>query len=106
MDDAIDLNEHLIQHPGATFFVRVQGDSMIDAGISDGDLLVVDRSVEPRSGQIVVAAVDGEQTVKRLKVEQRRLWLMPENPAYRPLEITDGMDLVIWGVVAHAVHSF
>ncbi|NJD05120.1 MAG: translesion error-prone DNA polymerase V autoproteolytic subunit [Methylococcaceae bacterium] len=106
VDDDIDLNEHLVQHPNATFFVRVKGDSMIGAGISDGDLLVVDRSVEPRNGQIVVAAVNGEQTVKRLKIEQRQVWLMPENPAYRPLEIGDGMDLVIWGVVAHAVHSF
>jgi DNA polymerase V len=96
-DDSIDLNEHLIEHPGATFFVRVQGDSMTGAGIADGDLLVVDRSREPRSGDIVVAAVNGDQTVKRLK---------PENPAFRPLEIGDGMDLVIWGVVAHAVHSF
>ena len=106
MEDAIDLNEHLVQHPAATFFVRVHGDSMTGAGIHDGDLLVIDRALEPKPGTIVVAVINGELTVKRLKIEGERIWLMPENPAYPPLEVSEGMDLVIWGVVAHAVRSF
>ncbi|EXJ16933.1 LexA family protein [Imhoffiella purpurea] len=106
IEATIDLNEHLVQHPAATFFVRVQGESMTGAGIHDGDLLVVDRALEPRSGAIVVAVVDGELTVKRLKIECERVWLMAENPAYPPLEIRDGQELFIWGVVAHAVRSF
>lgn len=106
LEDTLDLNEHLIQHPAATFFVRVQGESMTGAGIHDGDLLVVDRAREPRSGNIVVAVINGELTVKRLMLEQGKLFLMPENPAFPPLEILENMDWVIWGVVAHAVHSF
>jgi len=106
LEDSVDLNEHLVHHPAATFFVRVEGDSMTGAGIQHGDLLVVDRALEPKSGAIVVAVIHGELTVKRLKIEGERVWLMAENPRYPPLEIKDGMDLVIWGVVAHAVHSF
>ncbi|NEX23757.1 translesion error-prone DNA polymerase V autoproteolytic subunit [Thiorhodococcus mannitoliphagus] len=106
IEATIDLNEQLVHHPAATFFVRVQGDSMIGAGIHNGDLLVVDRALEPRSGSIVVAVVDGELTVKRLKTEGEQVWLMPENPDYPPLEIRDEMALHIWGVVAHAVRSF
>ncbi|QSA96238.1 LexA family transcriptional regulator [Methylococcus sp. EFPC2] len=106
LEDSIDLHEELIHHPAATFFVRVQGESMTGAGIFDGDLLVIDRALEPKPGAVVVAVVDGELTVKRLKVENGRIWLMPENPAFRPLEIRDGMDLVIWGVVKHTVRSF
>lgn len=106
LDDLLDLNEHLVRHPGDTFFVRVQGDSMIGAGIHDGDLLVIDRSIEPKTGTIVVAVVNGELTVKRLRSEGGRIWLMPENPAFQPLEIREGVDLVIWGVVVHAVRSF
>ncbi len=106
LEDTLDLNEHLVQHPAATFFVRVQGDSMTGVGIHDGDLLVIDRSLEPKSGAIVVAVVNGELTVKRLKAEGGRVWLVPENPAYPPLEMGEGMELVIWGVVVHSVHSF
>lgn len=106
LEDALDLNEHLIQHPAATFFVKVRGDSMTGAGIHDGDLLVIDRALEPKSGSIVVAVIDGELTVKRLKIGDGRVWLMPENPAYPPLEILEGMELNIWGVVAHSVRSY
>ncbi len=105
LEDALDLNAHLIRHPAATFFVRVQGDSMTGAGIQDGDLLVVDRALEPRPGSVVVAVVDGELVVKRLALAGGQVWLRPENPEYPPLEIREGMDLVIWGVVAHVVHS-
>ncbi len=105
-EDSLDLNEYLVKHPAATFFVRVEGDSMTGAGIHHGDLLVVDRAIEPKAGHIVVAVVDGELTVKRLEAREGRLWLMPENPAYPPLEIREGMEFLIWGVVAHAVRSF
>ncbi len=79
---------------------------MTGAGIRDGDLLVVDRAREAKSGSIVVAAVDGELTLKRLKIEGARVWLVPEHPDYAPLEIQGEMGLVVWGVVAHVVHSF
>lgn len=106
LEATLDLNQHLVQHPAATFFVRVQGDSMTGAGIHHGDLLVVDRALEPKSGAIVVAVINGELTVKRLQIEGEKIWLTPENTRYPALEITEGMDLVIWGVVAHAVRSF
>ena len=93
LEGTIDLNAHLIRHPAATFFLRVQGDSMIGAGIRDGDLLVVDRAREVKSGAIVVAAVDGELTLKRLKIDGERVWLVAENPDFQPLEIRDGMAL-------------
>ncbi|HEB77999.1 MAG TPA: translesion error-prone DNA polymerase V autoproteolytic subunit [Methylothermaceae bacterium] len=105
-EDSLDLNAHLVKHPAATFFVRVEGDSMTGAGIHHGDLLVVDRALEPKPGDIVVAVVDGELTVKRLEARDGRLWLMPENPDYPPLEIREGTEFLIWGVVAHAVRSF
>ncbi|WP_295404569.1 translesion error-prone DNA polymerase V autoproteolytic subunit [uncultured Thiocystis sp.] len=106
IEATIDLNTHLVSHPAATFFVRVRGDSMTGVGIHDGDLLVVDRALEAKSGSIVVAVIDGELTVKRLNIAGDRVWLLPENPAYPPLEIRDGMALHLWGVVAHAVRSF
>ena len=100
----LDLNEHLLQNPETTFFVRVSGDSMIDAGIHPGDLLVVDRSLPPASGKIVIAVVNGELTVKRLFKERSRLFLMPENPNYPALEITEEMAFMIWGVVTNVIH--
>lgn len=106
LEGTLDLNEQLIRHPAATFFLRVQGDSMTGAGIHDGDLLVVDRAREAKSGSIVVAAVDGELTLKRLKLAGGRVWLVAEHPDYAPLEIQGETGLVIWGVVAHVVHSF
>ena len=106
LEGALDLNEHLIRRPAATFFLRVLGDSMTGAGIHSGDLLIVDRSVHPADGRIVIAVVDGELTVKRLSRRRGRVRLMPENPRYRPIEIRDGQDLQIWGVVLHVIHSF
>jgi DNA polymerase V len=105
LETNIDLNEKLVRHPAATFFARVQGHSMINVGIHHGDLLVIDRSLDPRHNAIVIAVVNGEMTLKRLKIENSRVWLMPENPEFSPLEITDSMDLHIWGVVAHVIHS-
>lgn len=106
IDKKIDLNEALIAHPAATFFVRVQGDSMKDAGILSEDLLVVDRSLTVKNGQIIVAVVDGEFTVKRIKRIKKKLFLLPENKTYKPLEIVEGMEFKVWGIVTYAIHSF
>lgn len=105
IDRALDLNEHLVRNPAATFFVRVDGDSMRDAGIASGDLLVVDRAEEPRNGAIVVAALDGELTVKRLCRRKGRLWLVPENPDYPPLEVGPEASFTVWGVVTYVIHK-
>ncbi|MGE4111887.1 MAG: LexA family protein [Burkholderiales bacterium] len=101
----LDLTEYLVLHPEATFFMRVKGDSMSGAGIHDGDLLVVDRSLEPASGRVVVAALDGELTVKRLQRRQGRITLKSENPAYPAIAVDEDRDLQIWGVVAYVVHA-
>jgi len=100
----IDLNEQLIQHPTSTFFLRVSGESMLGAGIHHGDLLVVDRSLDPRPGRVVVAVLDGEFTLKRLTQHQGRLRLEAANPAYPPLELHRCGDVQIWGVAIHVIH--
>ena len=105
VDQRLDLND-LVEHPAATFFVKVTGDSMTGASIHDGDLLVVDRSLEATDGKIVIAGVNGELTVKRLSLRDGEVWLMPENPAYPPLQLKEGLDCVIWGVVTRVIHSF
>ena len=101
----IDLNRHLIKHPTATFFVRVTGDSMIDAGIHADDILIVDRSLAVRSGSVVIAAVDNYLTVKRFSQKNGKTFLLPENKKYQPIEIKEGMEMVIWGVVTNVIHS-
>lgn len=101
----LDLNEHLIQRESSTFFVRVAGHSMRGAGIHDGDLLVVDRAVEPTDGAIVVAALDGELTVKRYRQHDGKPYLVPENDRHAPISIQPGQDLVVWGVVQHVIHE-
>jgi len=105
LEGSLDLNEHLIKRPSATFFVRVSGDSMIKAGIHEDDILVVDRSLEPRHGKIVIAAVEGQLTVKRLHRKGSQTILMPENDAYAPIPIADDNDMVIWGVVTSVIHQ-
>ncbi len=105
VDQRLDLNTHLVEHPAATFFTRVSGHSMRGAGIHDGDLLIVDRALEPQDGRIVIAAVNGELTVKRLRLRKSGTWLVPEHPDYRPLKITEGLDCVIWGVVTRVIHA-
>jgi DNA polymerase V len=105
LEATIDLNRQYVRHPAATFFVRVQGTSMIGAGIHNGDMLVVDRSLEAQSGSVVIAVINGELTVKRLVTKGDEVWLMPENPDFQPLQITEGMELQVWGVVAHVIHS-
>lgn len=100
----LDLNTHLIKHPSSTFFVTASGDSMSGAGIASGDMLVVDRSLEPTHGKIVIAAINGELTVKRLSRSEGKVHLLPANNHYKPIEITEEEELVIWGVVTHVIH--
>ena len=106
LEATIDLNQHYIRHPSATFFARVQGHSMNGAGIHNGDMLVIDRSLEAKSGSIVIAVVNAELTVKRLVFNGDEVWLMPENPEFKSIQISEDMELHIWGVVAHVIHSF
>ncbi|MGC2596344.1 MAG: translesion error-prone DNA polymerase V autoproteolytic subunit [Rhabdochlamydiaceae bacterium] len=105
LDKTLDLNELLITHPAATFFVRVAGDSMQNGGISSGDILIVDRSIEATDNRIIVAIVGGEFTVKRLKMGEGRISLVPENPAYPILEIKEESDFQVWGVVTYVIHK-
>lgn len=105
IDANIDLNRHLVKHPDSTFLVRVIGESMKDAGIHPNDMLIVDRSIEVTSGQVVIAVVNGELTVKRISHHQNKLWLMPENEAFRPIEIDEHTDLHVWGVVTNVIHA-
>ena len=104
LEGSLDLNEHLIGRPEATFFVRAKGDSMIGAGIHDGDLLVVDRSAEPKDGRVIIAVINGELTVKRLVRKQDKAWLEPENPAYQPISFNEEDDVRVWGVVTNVIH--
>jgi DNA polymerase V len=106
LDKKMDLNEFLIEHPASTFFVKVKGDSMVNAGIHSGDILVVDRSAEPKNNKIVVAVVNGEFTVKRVQKRGVRLFLVAENPDFPPLEVSESAEFEIWGVVLHVIHSF
>ncbi len=105
IEDKLDLNKYLVKHPAATFFVKVNGDSMIGAGIHHGDILIVDRSLDPVDKKVVIAVVDGELTVKRIRTGNGRIALVPENDAYQVLNIEDGMNFEIWGVVTSVIHS-
>lgn len=105
VEDRLDLNQLLVKNKPATFFLRVKGDSMIGDGIHDGDIIVVDRSVEPTERAVVVAIVDGELTVKRLRMMNGVAELHAANPKYQPIRLKDGQELSIWGVVTSSIHS-
>ncbi|MDH3393592.1 MAG: translesion error-prone DNA polymerase V autoproteolytic subunit [Desulfobulbaceae bacterium] len=105
IEGRLDLNELMVANPAATFFVRVSGDSMLGAGIHDKDILVVDRSLEPVSGKVVIAVVDGELTVKRLRKNGESVCLQAENPNYPDIKMTEGATCEIWGVAAFVIHS-
>ncbi len=106
LEDILSLHDLVVRNPTATYFVRVAGTSMEHAGIHQGDILVVDRSLEPRSGHIVLAVLDGEVTVKRLRIERGRVFLVPECDGSEPIELSDSRELSVWGVVTHVVHAF
>lgn len=106
IEGRLSLDEHLIQHRDSTFFVRAKGNSMVGAGIFDGDLLVVDKSLHPVSGDIVVAVVDGEFTVKYLFRQGETVILKPANARFKDIEFRDGQELQVWGVVTSTVKQF
>ena len=99
----ISLDRELIKNREATFYARVSGDSMIGAGLEDGDLLVIDRSLNPENGKIAVCLIDGEFTVKRIKKIKKNFYLMPENKKYNPIEIKEGDELIVWGIVEYVI---
>lgn len=103
MESGIDLNKELSENPLATFYIKVSGNSMIDAGINDKDVLVVDRSLEPQNNKIAICCIDGEFTVKRIQVEKDCLYLMPENSNYSPIKVTEENQLIIWGMVTYVI---
>ncbi len=103
LNGTLDLNQLCVRHPAATYFVRARGDSMTGAGIDDGDILVVDRSVTVTNGAIIIAALDGEFTVKRLEMKDKHVRLLPENPSYHPIEITPATGAEFFGVVTFVV---
>ena len=105
LENKLDLNDYLIKHPSATFFVRVVGDSMVNAGIHNNDIIIVDRSIKPKHGKIIVAALDGQMTVKRLYRRDKKVILLPENKLFKPIEISDSMEIVIWGVATNVIHA-
>ena len=105
VDIYLDLNKQLIEHPNATFYVRVKGSSMKNSQISHGDLLIVDRSLEPQNNDIVLGVLNGEFTVKKLIINKGNVFLMPENENYHPIKITEEMDFQVWGVVSYVIHD-
>jgi DNA polymerase V len=106
IENSLDLNEHLIKSPASTFFVKATGDSMQNVGIYPEDILVVDKSEIAKDGKIVIAALDGLLTVKRLKINKSKTYLLSENEAYKPIEIKENQELIIWGVVTSVIHKF
>ena len=105
MTESIDLNCELVRHPATTFYARAVGDSMKDCGIDDGDLLVIDKAIDPQEGDIVVAYIDGEFTLKRVKFDTKAgcLWLMPANKDYPPIKVTEENNFIVWGVLTYNI---
>jgi DNA polymerase V len=103
---SIDLNTALLKNPSSTFFSRVSGDSMQDIGISDGDLLVIDKSLEVINGKIAVCYIDGEFTLKRIKLEKNYCWLEPANDNYSPIKVTEENEFIVWGIVTFVIKAF
>ena len=105
-EENIDLNEHLLRNPFSTFFLRVKGDSMINSGIHDKDLIIVDKSLTPKPGNIVIAMIDGDFTIKRLEKKKDELYLKSENHNYPNFNFANHNDIQIWGVVIYSIHNF
>jgi len=105
MDISIDLNKELVRNPAATFYGRVSGDSMKGDGLEDGDILVVDKSLEPQNGDTAVCFIDGDFTLKDIKIEKDVVWLVPANPEYQPVKVTSENDFMIWGIVTYSIRK-
>lgn len=105
ISESIDLNREIVRHPSATFYGRVSGESMIDEGIWEGDILVIDRSLEPTDGDLAVCCLDGEFTLKRIRLESGRIWLVPSNEMYDPILVTPERQFEVWGVVTHTIKN-
>ncbi len=104
VDEWIDLNSYLVPHPSSTFYARVAGDSMCEEGIDDGDLLIIDKSLQPEDGDLAVCCIDGEFTLKRLKLTRGNcLYLMPSNRKYKPIEVTEENEFMVWGIVTTTI---
>jgi len=99
----INLNKEFIKNKDTTFFARVKGHSMKNAGIFDGDLLIIDKSIEPQNNKIAICQIDGEFTVKRIKIEKDIIWLIAENEDYKPIKVTPENDFIIWGIVTNSI---
>jgi len=105
-EHSIDLNLALLKNPASTFFTRVSGDSMKDIGIHDGDLLVIDKSLDPENNKIAVCFIDGEFTLKKIKLEKDTCWLIPANENYKPIKVTEENDFIVWGIVTFVIKEF
>jgi DNA polymerase V len=105
IQDTLDLNKHLINHPSATFFARARGESMVNVGIFDQDIIVIDRSIKPQQNDIVVCWVDGEFTIKRIRKDNEAVYLVPENDKYKTMKIAPDRDLQVWGVATYVIHK-
>ncbi len=105
IDLNIDLNRHLIKHPSATYYAKVKGESMKDAGISDGDLLIIDKSIDPIDGKIAICYLDGEFMLKRIKIRPDGVWLMPANSEFSPVKVQENNNLIIWGIVTYVIKT-
>ena len=99
----ISLDRELVKNSESTFYARVSGDSMIDAGLDDGDLLIIDRSLSPENGKIAICFIDGDFTVKRIKKDKNKLYLVPENKKYQRIEVSEENELIIWGIVEYVI---
>ena len=109
IDKSLDFNKELIEHPAATFYAKVVGNSMIEAGISEGDIVVIDRAVEPEQDDIVVVFIDGEFTIKYIDFSElkiNRIWLRPANPEFPPIKVNAAADFRVWGVVVKVIKNF
>ena len=103
METAIDLNKELVKHPASTFYGRVKGSSMIDAGVDDGDILVIDKSIRPTTGDMAVCFIDGEFTLKYIKLEEKVIFLIPANEDFEPIKVTEDNNFVVWGIVQNII---
>lgn len=106
LENRMDITTKLVKNPATTFYAKVSGQSMIDEGIDDGDLLVVDRELSPEDGKIAICFIDGEFTCKRIGVRDDGVWLLPANPDFEPIKIEESNHFVVWGIVTFVIKSF